>query len=67
MNMKKTYRRPQTRSIALQGPRLMLTASVEVNEYRSGNGNLRQSADTDADRRRQFDNNSNRDTFECDE
>ena len=36
MNMKKTYRRPQARSIALQGPRLMLTASVEVNEYGRG-------------------------------
>ncbi|MBR6195647.1 MAG: hypothetical protein IKQ58_09290 [Prevotella sp.] len=37
MNRKKTYRRPQTRSIALQGPRLMLTASVAVNEYYRGN------------------------------
>ena len=37
MNRKKTYRRPQTRSIALQGPRLMLTASVAVKEYRRGN------------------------------
>lgn len=34
MNMKKTYRRPQARSIALQGPELMLTGSVAVNEYR---------------------------------
>ena len=37
MNRKKTYRRPQTRSIALQGPRLMLTGSVAVKEYRRGN------------------------------
>ena len=37
MNMKKTYKRPQTRAVALRGPVLMLTASVEVNEYRSGN------------------------------
>ncbi len=37
MNMKKTYRRPQTRSIALQGPRLMLTTSVAVNDYGRGN------------------------------
>lgn len=37
MNRKKTYRRPQTRSIALQGPRLMLTGSDAVNEYRHGN------------------------------
>ena len=36
MNRKKTYRRPQTRSIALQGPRLMLTGSVEVNDYGRG-------------------------------
>ena len=37
MNRKKTYRRPQTRAVALQGPRLMLTASVAVKEYRRGN------------------------------
>ena len=37
MNRKKTYRRPQTRSIALQGPRLMLTGAVAVYEYRRGN------------------------------
>lgn len=36
MNRKKTYRRPQTRSIALQGPVLMLGGSDTVNEYCRG-------------------------------
>ena len=35
--MKKKYNNPQTRTVVLQGPRLMLTASVAVNEYRRGN------------------------------
>jgi len=36
MNRKKTYKRPQTRAVALQGPGLMQGTSVEVNDYRRG-------------------------------
>ena len=37
MNMKKTYKRPQTRAVALRGPVLMLSGSDTVKEYRHGN------------------------------
>ena len=35
--MKKKYNNPQTRTVVLQGPRLMLTGSDAVKEYRHGN------------------------------
>ena len=37
MNRKKTYRRPQTRTVVLRGPVLMLGGSDTVNEYCHGN------------------------------
>ena len=34
--MKKKYNTPQTRTVVLRGPVLMLGGSVAVNEYRRG-------------------------------